>query len=230
MKNAILGVLLMTGAAVAQTPPAEDPLLRQLLDRDRVRNGGSRVADGPPPVYDALWGNLGNANPAGAVATGQDFLRTFGPLLGFTATFNLQTDVTALSEKKTSRGTHVVFAPAVQGVPYVDAQFAMDFDQQGNLVGVSGRYDPPTGAKLASIDAKTAVKNAIRELGRKFPGLTPSKGGEVEEYLELTAQNTIEHRFGVVLIVGDRHRQRRVVIGLNGEVLSEGPDDTGAHP
>ena len=49
MKNVITMLLILAGVAAAQNPPAEDPLLRQLLDRDRVRNGGSKVADGPPP-------------------------------------------------------------------------------------------------------------------------------------------------------------------------------------
>lgn len=220
-------VLAQSSPTASTTPTGEDPLLTQLLDRDRVRNGFSLATDNPRPVYDGFWGNLANANSAGAVATGQDFLRTSGPLLGFTAQFNLQSDVAVISEKKTDTGTHVVFAPAVNQVPYVDAQFAMDFDQAGVLVGVQGRYDAPTGAKMATIDVKAAVKKAIAEIARKFPGIAPSRGGTVEEYLALTDQGAIEHRFNVSLIVGDERRQRRVLIGTGGEVLEEGPDDTG---
>ena len=40
--------------------PPEDPLFRQLMDRDRAHNGANAVSSGATPLYDAFYGIIGS--------------------------------------------------------------------------------------------------------------------------------------------------------------------------
>jgi hypothetical protein len=201
----------------------EDPLLARLLDRNRQRNGYATVAVGGVTLVDALWGDLAAPAPGGPVETGREFLRTYGPLLGFPERASLPPELGVLSSVQGAPGTVVVLAPMAGRVPYLWGSLVMAFDARGTLVGVTGRHAPMPQVVRAGISATEAVKRALAEIRKKLPGARMRANGKLQEILDPVAAGTVHHRFMMDVVVGTPPRPRRVVVDGEGRVVNEGP-------
>lgn len=220
-----LAVLLAFGASgtslvrAADDAPDAAAKLAELLARS-PKNAAFKADDKPDAPVTLLLGDLADGVPGHEAETCEQFVTRFGAVLGFPAGGGLK-DLTLLTNVQTDGGRVLSYAPAIKGVPYLKSNVVMSVGADGHLNSVSGRFVKLTGAQAGSLSGAQAVRRALAELAKKYPGAMITGDGTVEEFLADEDGGGIAQHYRIDLAVGYPPDHRTVILGPGGNLISE---------
>lgn len=215
----ILFAALRLGAHGA-APAENEALLGELTTRDpellqlRQENTPERRLVG-------LVGNLADGQPGAHAATAKAFIEKYGVLFGCPPGGRMPPDLEVIRDQAAGKGHKLVMVPARNGVPFLSGSFSFTFDEAGKLVGASGGYVDLASARMGSMDAAAAAKQALRLLSGKVKNAYLSGDGAVREYIS-SRGGGLEHVYDVTLTLGEGRHPWFAVLGPGGELLRHG--------